>query len=454
MLKLLQITSFFIFFAIERVCVLEAQNVGSKATSPDLGLAKPRSTAAAGKEVVSSEIKVSDNWIERTKRVLEIGVGGLTTTKQKAELLKLIPKADDDPRYGFAFVLVAMKEKQWNSALKNTTEILERHQDYIPARVAHARLLLSQDKKPAAVAELERLAKGLNASSDMVSPDQLSFAARFLGLAVGYLEGPGKESIKPIKPTALQALIAETDKITSSFQVPFSQARLSVASEYETLVEKGENAHTELRQGLAEEVQDKRDELESQRAKTESEAEAAKKQLESNWAIAAANWNAAWSKCQNLMGLFNNLQSERGTVATRIARLRQPNVGKNGNVDPNDQRRYQNEKSQLDFQIATIEGRLNLVSAEYGVAQRNGMVIEAHMNALQFQAKSLGMTFAAMSGSFAQAEQFLKAKEKSAKKVATKLFGSKLKQACAFSTYDDFNFHKEQSLLVDTLPKD
>lgn len=70
------------------------------------------------------------------------------------------------------------------------------------------------------------------------------------------------------------------------------------------------------------------------------------------------------------------------------------------------------------------------------------------------QAKRLGMTLAAMSGSFTQADQFLKAKEKSAKKVDTKLSGSKLRQARAFSTYDDFNFHKEQTLLVDTFPKD
>ena len=450
MLKLLQITSFFIFFAIERITVLEAQDVRSKANSPDLSLAKPRSAAAADKEV-SDETQVSDNWVERTKRVLEIGVAGLTTAKQKAELVKLKPKVDDDPRYGFAFVLVAMKEKQWASALTNTMEILERHQDYIPARVTHARLLLSQDKKLAAVTELERLAKGLNTTSDMVSSDQLSFAARFLGLAVGYLEGPGKESIKP---TTLQALIAETDKITPSHQVPFSQARLSVASEYETLVEKGEKALEELRQGLAEEVQDKRDELESQRAKTEAEAEAARKQLQSNWAIAAANWNVAWSNCVNLRQSANSLQIQRGSLASRIAALRQPKLDKNGNVDRNDEIRYLNDKRPLDSQIDTIDARLFGIASDYEVARRNGMVIEVHMNALQVQAKRLGMTLASMSGSFAQADQFLKAKEKSAKKVDTKLSGSKLRQARAFATYDDFNFHKEQSLLVDTLPKD
>ena len=131
-----------------------------------------------------------------------------------------------------------------------------------------------------------------------------------------------------------------------------------------------------------------------------------------------------------------------------------PRVDKNGNVDQNEARRYRDDKRQLDISIQNIDGQLNLISADYGFAQQKGMEIEVHMNALQVQAKRLGMTLAAMSGSFAQAEQFLKAKEKSAKKVDTRLSGSKLRQARAFSTYDDFNFHKEQSLLIDTLPRD
>ena len=153
MRKLFQIASLFVVLTAESVSVLEAQDVSSKVTAQDL---------------------MDKNWVERAKRILEISVAGLTNAKQKAELVKLKPSADDDPRYVFAFVLVAMKEKQWASALKNTTEVLERHKDYIPARVAQARLLLTQDKKLVAVTELELLAKGLNSTSDMVSSDQLS----------------------------------------------------------------------------------------------------------------------------------------------------------------------------------------------------------------------------------------------------------------------------------------
>ncbi len=452
MRKLFQLTTLFIVFAAGCRSVLEAQEVSPKASSQDLGSAdKIPSTTTVTK--VSNATPENKNWIERTKRILEIGIAGLTNAEQKKELLKLRPVvAADDPRFVFAFVLVAMKEKEWASALKNTTEVLERHKDYLPARVANARLLLTQDKKLAAVAELELLAKGLDdTSSAIVSSDQLSFAARFLGLAVGFLEGPGKESIKA---TTLQALIAETDKISPAHQGPFSEARMAVMSEYETLVDKGEQALADLRQGKVEDAEDRRKELELQVAKTEAEAIAAKKQIESNWATTTTRWNVVWSNCQSLRQSAITWQSNRDQAARSIATLRQPRVDKNGNVDRNDESRYLAEQQRLNIRIADIDGRLGRLSADYNLAIQNGMAIEKQMNAIQVQAQQLGMTLAAMNGSFVQADQFIKAKEKSAKKIDPKLSGSKLRQARAFSTYDDFNFHKEQTLLADTLPKE
>ncbi len=64
------------------------------------------------------------------------------------------------------------------------------------------------------------------------------------------------------------------------------------------------------------------------------------------------------------------------------------------------------------------------------------------------------MTLAVMNGSFATAEKIVRRKEESAKKVESKLSASKLRQVRAFSTYDDFNFHKEKALLIDTFPKE
>ena len=105
-------------------------------------------------------------------------------------------------------------------------------------------------------------------------------------------------------------------------------------------------------------------------------------------------------------------------------------------------------------QIATLDGQLGILSTEYANANQSGMVIENQMNVLRAQAHRLGMTLAAMNGSFAAADKVARKKEEAAKKVAPRLSGSKLRQARAFATYDDFNFHKEQNLLIDTFPKD
>ncbi len=264
MRNLFQLIAFSIVFSVEFSRTVLSQDSNS-----------PVSGATVRNPSVPSNSDLNKNWVERAKRILEIGELGLTTEELKKELVKLKPNPDDDPRYVFAFVLVAMKEKQWSSAQKFTKDILERHKDYTPARVAKARMLLTLDQKLATVPELELLAKGLDAHSINVSSDQFSFAARFLGLAVGFLEGPGKESIKA---TALKALISDTEKVSQSFQGPFSETRLAVGNEYETLVEKGEKALRDLRQNKVEDAQEKRKELETQRAKTEADAEAARRQ--------------------------------------------------------------------------------------------------------------------------------------------------------------------------------
>jgi hypothetical protein len=436
----LRIALFVAVLTLARIDVLNAQ-----AVKPELGQTKV-ATADAG------ELS-SDGWVVRAKRILEIGSEERTTADQKKqayrELAALKPKPEDDARYLFAFVLIAMHEKQWPSAQKDVTSLLDQHENYVPARAAKARMLLTLDKKLAAIAELEILAKGIGAPAANVSPDQLSHAAQFLGLAIGYFEGPSKDSIKA---TTLQGLIDQTDKIPEELKVAFEKARRTVASEYHVLVDKGEKALEELRRDLTEDAQRKRSELESQRAKTEEDAEAAKREIESDWAKAKATWDTAWQKCQNLVQNVNALQIERSQLVNSLALLQKPNVNPNGNIDRLDEQRYLDAKRRIDAQITNVDLRINGFAAQYDIANRNGMLIESQMNAIRGRAQRLGMELAALNGSFANADKQIRTKEQLAQKADPKLSAGKLRQARAFSTYDDFNFHKEQALLVEALP--
>jgi len=261
---------------------------------------KPRAIAEAAGATLENATKTEGvavektDWIARTRRILEIGGEERLSPAKKAEAYKelaaLKPSDDEDPRSVFAFVLVAIVEKQWSSAQNHATELLERHRDYVPARVANARLFLVLDKKLPAIAELESLARELASPSSIVTADQMTAAAAFLGLAVGYFEGPGKESVKA---TALKELVAVSEKIPQTLKDAFTQARSAVSEEYRVLVEQGEEALKELRDGLAKDAEQMRANLEAEREKTREEAEKNKRNLESNFAQVKSKWDAA-----------------------------------------------------------------------------------------------------------------------------------------------------------------
>ncbi len=394
------------------------------------------------------------DWRERARRILEISGTARTSAQQKAdaykELAALKPTHDEDSRLVYSFILAAMAEQQWTSAQKLAKEMIERRPDYVPARAAHARILLKIDQKLPAIAELEMLAKDLTSPSSVVSEEQLAAAASFLGLAVGYVEGPAKESVKP---TSMKELIRATESLPQSLKDPFSQSRAAIGDEYRILVEDGEEALKELREGLAKDAEQMRSSLESKRAKTIEDADAEKRKLEESFAQSKKVWDAAMMQCQTLSNNAVNLQSQQAQLSQRLNSLRPPAVDKNGKVvDYNAERRYQNDQRQLETSILNLNNQLNNLSLQYDFISRKGMMAENQMNALRMQSKKLGMDFAAQSGSFAKMDRIVRSKEKSVQKAKPTLAGAKLSRARSFATYDDFNFHKERVLLIDSLP--
>ena len=394
------------------------------------------------------------DWPARARRILEISGAARTSAQQKAdaykELSALKPMRDEDPRLVYSFILAAMAEQQWTSAQKLAKEMVEHRPDYVPARAAHARMLLKIDQKLPAIAELEMLAKDLTSPSSTVSEEQLGAAASFLGLAVGYFEGPAKEFVKP---TSMKELIRAAESIPQSLKEPFSQSRAAISDEYRILVEDGEEALKELREGLAKDAEQMRASLESKRAKTIEDANSEKRKLEESFAQSKSVWDTAMMQCQTLSNNAANLQTQQAQKALSLSQLQPPPVDKNGKVvDYSAERRYKSERQQLENSISNLNNQLNNLSLQYDFISRKGMLAENQMNGLRMQSKKLGMDFAAQSGSFAKMDRIVRGKEKSVQKAKPTLTGAKLSRARSFATYDDFNFHKERVLLIDSLP--
>ncbi len=419
--------------------------------------ANPVDAQDAAKSAATSAVGDPTDWIASAKRILEIGGEEQDSAEQKAkankELVALKPSMESDPRAVFAYTLVAMAGKKWDFALGFSGELLNRHKNYVPARVARARMLLILDKKLLALNELEVLAKGLGSPASGVTPEQLEYAAGFLGLAVGYLEGPGKDTA--VKATSLKDLISTTDKIPQALRESFSTAREAIGEEYRILVENGEEKLEKLREDERQVSERKQAELDAQKEKTKEETEAAKKKLEENFGQAKLTWDKAWAKCKTLSQNANVLQMQKNQLIASQSLLRPPVPDAKGNVDPIAQNRYQNDKRQSDTAITNLDFQLNQLSSQYELANRNGMIAENQMNTIRLQAEKLGMTFAMQTESFTKAEKMIRGKEKkeqASKKAEPKLSGALLRKAKAFATYDDFNFYKEQTLLLDSFP--
>jgi hypothetical protein len=282
-----------------------------------------------------------------------------------------------------------------------------------------------------------------------VSAAQLESASRFLGLAVGFFNGPGRDSIRP---TALAELIAAADKLPVELKIAYDSSRLAIEEEYRVLTEEGEEALKKLREGLETEAATMREQLEKERAKAADQSEYARLELETNFKNLSNQWQNTWNASQTLSQQADAMVARSIALQASLGAIPPPLTDAQGRVDPNDQQRYvievgrlQNAISNVNFQIASLASQLNRVNNQ-------GMLIERQMQVAQARARQLGMNFAMQNQSFAQLDAAIKQKELAATKAEPKKkSNAQLRRERSFMTYDDFNVHKEKLLLLEAI---
>ena len=397
-------------------------------------------------------------WVAQAKRILEIAGEEQKTadqiTKAHKELSTLKPTNLSDPRLEYAFILAQLREKEKpiERAQRLSAKLLESHKNYVPARVSNARLLLLlPDMKSQAIVEIENLAKGLDSAPASVTPDQLQAAARFLGLAVGYLEGPGKESGKA---TNLTALIALTDKIPETLKESFSTARSAIGEEYRVLVEDGEDAHKkhlESRIKDKEDVEKKQAEMEARQKAALENAKSEKEKLENEWTNLKLKLDQLFTRYQTTEGQAFMLNNQIVQYQTEMGLLRAPIPDKQGNIDQGAQKIYATTKLQYENAIANVGFQLTPLLNTLANWRAEGTRIQTEMNLISVKGRNLGLNLAVQNQAFENNVKGLQGKvQNAAKKARPKNLN--LKKFQAFSLYDDYNFYKDRTLLIDSFP--
>ena len=310
-------------------------------------------------------------WQTQARDVLSIvGDDKLPAIKRNVayeELMKLKPSPQEDARLQLAYVLLAIYQKKNPDALKLTEQLLSATDNDAPARAHHARLMLLSYKTAPAIVELESLIEALRDPAPAASTAQLEHAARFLGLAVGYFTGPGRELIRP---TTLAELVVAAQELPENLKNAYESSKLAIEEEYRVLTEEGEEALKALRDGLEKEAATMREQLESQRAKAANESEYARLELQTNFAQLNNQWQNAWNASQTISQQANNLVRRQVQLQASLATLPQPFRDSQGKVDYNDQQRYLAEVSALQGAINSLDYQVFGLSNQFCAAQQ------------------------------------------------------------------------------------
>ena len=366
-----------------------------------------------------------------------------------AELMKTKPTAKEDTRLQLAYVLLAVNQKRNADALELTGQIISVADHDAAARALQARLQLLTFKTTQAIVELESLIESLRDPAPTSSPEQLLHAARFLGLAIGFFSGPGKDSIRP---TALSELVVAARELPPELKDAYESSKLAMEEEYRVLTEEGEEALRALREGLEKEAAALRDQLEAQKAKAASDSEYAKLELQTNFAQLNGQWQSAWNASQALNQRGNDLIRRQVQLQASIGAVPPPRKNPDGTVDLNDQQRYLNEIGFLQNGISNLDFQIGNISREYTRVCAVGAIAERQMSVLQARARQLGLELAMQNQSFTQLDNAIRQREQAAANAEPKKKSKdQLRRERSFSTYDDFNIHKEKKLLLDSI---
>ena len=359
---------------------------------------------------------------------------------------KLKPATAADPRVKYAYLLGLIHCNKSKEASEYASNLIESDPDFLPARLIRVRFVLKEKKFDVAFADLEAIGQRLAADQDS---GELSIVAessyRLLGLAFGYLEGPGKTLVKDslgagIKQRLLKGLSPERLKV-------FDEAYQMVQAEHHELITNGEKAFEELRaknQAIAQEADSRRAQLAERQQKAESQAEQERAKLR-------ADWEAAYSQYMKVGEAFiatrtelASLNYQRALAAGQLATLAQPLPDKNGRVDPQSLRYYNQRRIGIQNTIANYDQQTVRSQVALQTAWQQGAALEAQLTQLMREGNRLGEQFALQKQDFSREERKIKDAPKLKKSPAIK------KRDQLFATYDDFNWPLEKQRLLDS----
>ncbi|MCE9545648.1 MAG: tetratricopeptide repeat protein [Planctomycetia bacterium] len=220
--------------------------------------------------MMGSRIGTAADMKKQVQEVLDTGwqVGTTSLNSAEEKYDAALQAAPGDARVEYSWALVLIKQHRYDRALEQLDLILKQHRDDQTALMWKIRIKAITKKYPAALVDLQQLAKTIPASPGDAEQEPKNMAvARFMGRAFGFLEGPADISASQrddAKPLVVAHL--EGDR-----RQAFDEARAAVLDQFDKLKHQREGAKVDSQQKQEQDKQQKKEQVDSERGKLDKE---------------------------------------------------------------------------------------------------------------------------------------------------------------------------------------
>jgi hypothetical protein len=225
--------------------------------------------------------------------------------KTYEDLAAVKPSEDAPAELQYAALLVEMRFRKVSSALKLADQILRSAPNYAPAHRARLRLLLHARRGNDTLAQADQVLQ-------LAEGKELLPAAQVLGEAVGYLEGPGANLVKPVSLQNLKERI--TSRLTDKALEEFEQQVRAVLVAYEVVVVKHGQADEDRKLKAKSQI----DQLEANQQDIELAKEKNRSQAEMTRAAIANQAQSISARYADLQNSYNRLSAAQAGLNTQL----------------------------------------------------------------------------------------------------------------------------------------
>jgi DNA repair exonuclease SbcCD ATPase subunit len=361
----------------------------------------------------------------------------------------------------YAFALVLIEQQKLDEATTQLDKLLKVSPSALPYQRSRLWLQLVRKNYPAALVNMEALSRRLAPAGNAKSTTDDREAARFLGSAIAFLEGPAAS------PRTSKLVVQSKEKIRKTLSEPlreeFDAGSETTSEQFAKLSADITSAKDELTKLQTEAIKTQGEHLESEQTDIDDAKQALQATADKQQEKAQADAEALWAQHEELLGTLSNLQAGAIAQETRIATadaeiqsLTQTVQRDNGTTetvytDPARVAALQGLIVRLDAQLRTLQSQVANVNARAVQVQNQYNRLVQRFNLQMQRLAGEGKQLASDQKKLDRMQKNLARAKPSGSSPKTRTLSSRLSN---FTTYEPFPMAQEKARVLAAVASD